>query len=140
MSYEITKLCTGCTLCAKNCPVFAIEGALKTIHTINEKRCINCGVCGRICPVNAIKDENGNVCVKVPKTNWDKPTVNKDRCSACSLCVDICTLDCLAISNPKFSGDIEASAYLSEPSKCVACKMCEDICPLDAIKMQEVTI
>lgn len=38
----------GCTICAKNCPVMAIGGAVKSKHTIRKKRCIDCSVCGRI--------------------------------------------------------------------------------------------
>lgn len=47
--------CVGCTACARNCPVNAISGERKGIHTINQAVCIKCGACLEKCKFNAVE-------------------------------------------------------------------------------------
>ena len=49
--------CAGCLVCYKKCPVGAIEGALKSIHVIDQDKCTHCGTCFYACPprVGAVK-------------------------------------------------------------------------------------
>ena len=49
--------CRGCTLCAKKCPVNAIDGEVKKPHTINKNLCIRCGACSKVCPFGAVSIE-----------------------------------------------------------------------------------
>ncbi|WP_279627276.1 NADH-quinone oxidoreductase subunit NuoF [Pseudolactococcus raffinolactis] len=53
--YEIIPdKCTGCTACARNCPVAAINGEVKKVHEIDQEICIKCGVCYDTCRFDAI--------------------------------------------------------------------------------------
>ncbi len=48
------QTCIGCTLCIQACPVDAILGAAKQMHTIIEKECTGCELCVEPCPVDCI--------------------------------------------------------------------------------------
>ncbi len=47
--------CIGCTLCIKACPVDAIVGANKLMHTVIEDECTGCELCLPPCPVDCIE-------------------------------------------------------------------------------------
>lgn len=46
--------CIGCTLCIQACPVDAILGAAKQMHTIIAQECTGCELCVPPCPVDCI--------------------------------------------------------------------------------------
>lgn len=55
IEYSIDKdKCKGCTLCARNCPVNAISGEVKSAHAIDVNKCIKCGKCIATCRFGAV--------------------------------------------------------------------------------------
>lgn len=46
--------CIGCTKCIQACPVDAIVGAAKLMHTVIESECTGCDLCVAPCPVDCI--------------------------------------------------------------------------------------
>src|SRR5690606_8726492 len=59
--------CIGCTRCLDACPVDAILGASKAMHTVIEAHCSGCELCMPACPVDciALVDASG------VRTGWD---------------------------------------------------------------------
>ena len=60
-------LCIGCTLCIQACPVDAILGAAKQMHTILPSLCTGCDLCVAPCPVDCI----AMLPVTGEQTGWD---------------------------------------------------------------------
>lgn len=49
------QTCIGCTLCIQACPVDAIVGAAKQLHTVVAALCTGCELCVKPCPVECIR-------------------------------------------------------------------------------------
>ncbi|MEY3017860.1 MAG: electron transport complex subunit RsxB [Pseudomonadota bacterium] len=68
--------CIGCTKCIQACPVDAILGAAKQMHTVIESECTGCDLCVEPCPVDCID------MVEIPVTlktwHWQNPTKTAD--------------------------------------------------------------
>jgi len=71
-------VCIGCTLCIQACPVDAILGAAKQMHTVIENECTGCDLCIPPCPVDCIhiydvKPTVRNWTADLPKANFAAP-------------------------------------------------------------------
>lgn len=64
--------CIGCTLCLQACPVDAIAGAAKQMHTIIAPLCTGCELCVAPCPVDCITMQTVEETVDTWK--WRYPT------------------------------------------------------------------
>ena len=69
--------CIGCTLCIQACPVDAIVGASRRMHTVLLEECTGCGLCLPPCPVDCIRIEpltalqaSGAVLEDRPEATW----------------------------------------------------------------------
>ena len=55
VAFIIEPECIGCTKCIQACPVDAIIGTAKQMHTVIESLCTGCGLCIPPCPVDCIR-------------------------------------------------------------------------------------
>jgi electron transport complex protein RnfB len=67
------QTCIGCTLCIQACPVDAIVGAAKQMHTIIAPLCTGCELCLPPCPVECIRLEI--VTENLDTWKWKYPVV-----------------------------------------------------------------
>ena len=64
--------CIGCTKCIQACPVDAILGAAKLMHTVITDECTGCDLCGEPCPVDCI--DMLPVAETIADWKWSIPT------------------------------------------------------------------
>ena len=69
--------CIGCTLCIQACPVDAIVGAAKQMHTIVADECTGCELCVAPCPVECIRMETIEESIQTWK--WKYPVIDIKR-------------------------------------------------------------
>ncbi len=63
--------CIGCLHCIKACPVDAIVGAIKQMHTVIADECTGCDLCAPVCPVDCI--EMIPIKDTISTWGWQKP-------------------------------------------------------------------
>jgi electron transport complex protein RnfB len=68
--------CIGCARCLAPCPVDAIVGAQKYMHTVLIERCTGCELCLPPCPVDCIEMR------AAPEPAENKPALNRERYAA----------------------------------------------------------
>jgi len=55
LAFIIEDKCIGCVLCIKACPVDAIVGANKLMHSVIQSQCTGCELCLPVCPTDCIE-------------------------------------------------------------------------------------
>ena len=69
--------CIGCTKCIKACPVDAILGAAKLMHTVIAVECTGCDLCVEPCPVDCI--DMLPIAKEISDWHWNTPEDQGDR-------------------------------------------------------------
>ncbi|WP_146030083.1 RnfABCDGE type electron transport complex subunit B, partial [Vibrio vulnificus] len=64
--------CIGCTKCIQACPVDAIVGAARLMHTVIADECTGCDLCLEPCPVDCI--EMREIPDDVRHWKWPQPS------------------------------------------------------------------
>ena len=70
--------CIGCTLCIKACPVDAIVGANKLMHSVVDTLCTGCELCVPVCPVDCISLHDATP-GRSGWQAWSEPQANEAR-------------------------------------------------------------
>ena len=136
MTYTIDATCDGCSACANQCPVQAIQGVFKVRYDVDGVLCIDCGVCGAVCPLESVFDERGERVPRIPRPLRARPVVDPALCNGCAVCAAYCPFGCRQIVGPLHQG----LSYLADPQRCVACGECARACIKGAIHMLAVDL
>ena len=84
--------CIGCTKCIQACPVDAIVGAAKQMHTVIESECTGCELCLPPCPVECIVPGK-------PEDEWPWYFIDPDTCIDCGACIPECPYEAIFIED-----------------------------------------
>ncbi len=118
--------CIGCFLCVDACPVDAIVGAPRYLHTVIEERCTGCELCLPPCPVDCIDLLPIHEPVTVPEV---APDSGAD-CIRCGRCEPVCPegLPVQQLWWVARSDDL-SEARAAGLNDCIECGLCNPVCP-----------
>ena len=126
--------CIGCTKCIEPCPVDAVLGAPKQLHSILTDHCTGCGLCLPPCPVDCIELEPAPLEFDWPAASnltavAIREGVDIAACSACGECASACpsALAPAALANALAAVDLEAAETLGL-ERCTHCGRCSEVC------------
>ena len=138
--------CIGCTKCIAPCPVDAILGAPKQMHSILTELCTGCGLCLPPCPVDCIELEPAQVAVAWPREDSAaaiavRAGADIAACTACGDCAAACpcALAPAPLARALARADLEDAEMLGL-ARCTGCGRCAEVCgeriPLTAYFIQ----
>lgn len=73
IAYIHEDLCIGCTKCIQACPVDAILGATRQMHTVITDECTGCELCVAPCPTDCI--DMLPIAINTKNWQWDLTTI-----------------------------------------------------------------
>lgn len=152
---HVSDACIYCGLCAKKCPVQAIQvDREQKKWTVNTSVCIQCGACAENCKKNAITIDKSKRNVQ-SKKSFALPIsvplskgvllVNEKMCAGCSSCVFACCLSREEVAAPHLSrikvDNIRYEEWDNVAKPCLQCvdPQCMRYCPCDAIYVDKKT-
>ena len=148
------KTCVYCTICAKKCPVGALEvDRAEKSWKLDEEACVACGNCESVCPKSSIvcgvkaasasaetekkatppkaepektKPEKSEAKASVEPRLDGRPVQDASRCVYCTICARQCPVGALAV-------DREGKRWVLDEDLCIGCGNCASICPKQCI-------
>ena len=115
--------CIGCALCLPACPVDAIVGAPKYMHTVIEVECTGCELCIAPCPVDCIEMKPiSTASAPTPPIAHDLP------CIQCDSCDQVCPQQ-LPARNLYHHIRLHDFKHTATLEQCIECGLCDTVCP-----------
>ncbi len=121
--------CIGCTKCIQACPVDAILGSARHMHTVIVSECTGCDLCVEPCPVDCIDMIPVTAdCEPAPPVRDEVTTARA--CKRCGLCNDACPVKLLPqqLYWHARASDTDGMQALRLPD-CIECGACDWACP-----------
>lgn len=126
--------CIGCTKCIEPCPVDAIIGAPKQLHSVIDEHCTGCGLCLPPCPVDCIELRPASPGFAWPDASGATSAAIREgvdiaACTACGECARVCPIGLApaALARALSAVDMDEASALGL-DRCTACGRCAEVC------------